>query len=254
VRFGVEHLTANLQVLRAAHAVAEAGHTLCVSSSDAPVIAYLAERFPLQWEVGKARTAFLEIDHATPRTTIGDVSRALIFPRGPLERCRKAWCIRDHRFAFAGLMTAERLKLLSEWSLRSGGKALRQRGGFWRKPSALISSTRLPPETKIWASTRGRTYPVKAWDDEYYRFLGKSQFALCPSGDFAWTYRVFEAALCGAIPVVQQTCEAYGELVLFSLDDDASSLAWDIHVAEHNRAEAMKLVTATTDELSGALA
>ncbi len=95
---------------------------------------------------------------------------------------------------------------------------------------------------------------MKAWDDEYYQLLGKSQFALCPSGDFVWTYRVFEAALCGAIPVVQRTCDAYGELVFYSLDDDASSLVWDIDVAEHNRVEAMRLVTATAEELSGALA
>ncbi len=66
MRFCVEHPTANLQVLRAVHAFAEAGHTLCVSTSDAPVIAYLAERFPLQWEIGEAPAVSLEIDHATP--------------------------------------------------------------------------------------------------------------------------------------------------------------------------------------------
>jgi Exostosin family len=36
----------------------------------------------------------------------------------------------------------------------------------------------------------------------YYDQLQSTRFALCPDGDFPWTYRFLEAIMCGAIPVV----------------------------------------------------
>lgn len=40
------------------------------------------------------------------------------------------------------------------------------------------------------------------FDNEYYQLLCNSKFTLCPAGDFLWSYRFFEAALCKSIPVI----------------------------------------------------
>ncbi len=64
---------------------------------------------------------------------------------------------------------------------------------------------------------------------------------------------MFEAALCGAIPVVEAPCEAYGHLVVYSLSDDATSLTWDTDVVEHNQREAARLISAPAEELRSAL-
>lgn len=44
-------------------------------------------------------------------------------------------------------------------------------------------------------------FQKKSWDTEYYDILSQSKFVICPSGDFIWSYRFFEAiehnyALC----------------------------------------------------------
>jgi hypothetical protein len=253
MHFSVESVTSKLQVLRAAQAIAETGATLCVREEEAPIFSYLSERLPLDWTIGQAPTIPVVIDHETPRTSVGDVNRPLLFPLAAVDRCRASWTHRDWRFTFAGLLTPARQSTLSDWSLRSGGKSL-------RKPSVLTRRFRpgapmrgLPRSATVWDSDRGRTYPVKAWDDEYFHVLGRSQFVLCPSGDFTWTYRVFEAALCGGIPVAETSCEVYGDIRLRSLDEPASSLVWDAELAEHNQQAATRLVTAPREDLRAAL-
>ena len=57
---------------------------------------------------------------------------------------------------------------------------------------------------------------------------------LCPSGNSVWTYRFFEAILCGAIPVVEETCEAYKGFSYFSFDDPLEEMKWDQKIADEN--------------------
>jgi hypothetical protein len=45
----------------------------------------------------------------------------------------------------------------------------------------------------VWSSEKGRYYPFKAFDEEYFKELANSHFVLCPSGDCVWSYRFFEA-------------------------------------------------------------
>src|SRR3546814_21134563 len=66
-----------------------------------------------------------------------------------------------------------------------------------------------------------------------------SKFVLCPSGDLksngvAWTYRFFEGAICGAIPVIEEFCPAYEGYRVRSMKEPIGSLAWSPADAEHN--------------------
>ena len=57
---------------------------------------------------------------------------------------------------------------------------------------------------------------------------------LCPNGDFVWTYRFFEAAMCGAIPVVENTCPHYDGFVHYAMKDDPRNYRWSLETAIHN--------------------
>ena len=54
-------------------------------------------------------------------------------------------------------------------------------------------------------SERGRNDSVKfEYDKTYFNGLKQAKFALCPIGECKWSYRLFEAVLCGCIPVIEE--------------------------------------------------
>lgn len=57
---------------------------------------------------------------------------------------------------------------------------------------------------------------------------------LCPSGDYVWSYRFFESILCGAIPVIEEYCEAYNGFRFQYMSEKASNLKWSKEDAEYN--------------------
>jgi hypothetical protein len=55
-------------------------------------------------------------------------------------------------------------------------------------------------------SNRGRTIPRNFFDKEFFDKMLRSKFALCPAGHpYKWTYRFYEATLCGAIPILKES-------------------------------------------------
>lgn len=80
-------------------------------------------------------------------------------------------------------------------------------------------------------STNGRKQDTKTKDDEYFKLLSKSKFALCPNGDFVWTYRFFEAVLCECIPIVEEDCKLYDGYKYYKVGDDYS---YNKNWIEHN--------------------
>lgn len=77
-------------------------------------------------------------------------------------------------------------------------------------------------------------FPEKSWDQEYYNFLLRSKFVLCPSGVYIWTYRFFESILCGAIPIVEKSSPCYNGFKYFNMNQDLDQLEWSMEVAEYN--------------------
>ena len=138
----------------------------------------------------------IEVVHSNdPKTFMNGVEYSLVFPRFILEyyhtyhRCYNA--------SFVGLMTPER----ELWLKRFDNKL-------------------------IFDSNNGRVEAKRKHDVFYFRTLSKSNYALCPSGDFVWTYRFFEACLCGAFPIIEEYHPLYegfrygiGQYVDFTKDD-----------------------------------
>jgi hypothetical protein len=251
-----------IQALRLAQALMESDYSVHVPDAEAWKLEYLRRFFSFSYRTGTdgvRKLEDIEVLHRSkePRTRVGGIARPLIFPHAVVERCHTMWPEeRPIRFAFCGLVTAERKPVLASWIRASGGSALRFRFIL----ANLSLKRRLPwlaPEyhdrklgVTIWPSRRGREWPGKLWDEEYVRILTQSQFVLCPDGKYIWSYRFFESILCGAIPVVDTVCDAYRGLHFYRLGDPPERMEWSRQLAEENFAECAKRLTVPRDELN----
>lgn len=219
----LDHLDTNLlQVFRLAHAIAEAGVPVAIDREHrdrwAHVRRHLGRVPTASWRRGDPLDAI--VDHATPRTAVGHVERPLVLPHAMTARCEQLWA--DRRpvaISFAGLMTPQRTEALAPLVDHFG------------------------EEFRVVATKAGRSWPGKAWDEEYYEVLGRSRLVACPDGDYVWTYRFFESALCGAVPVIQNDCPQYDGFRFHRMDGDPDGWEWDEQWARHNRALAVERLT-----------
>ena len=260
-RLRVELPVALIQQLRLIHALTESSFPIAVPAAELPKFEPLRHRFGLV--LGEARsgdfdlTPHLTVAHDVPSTGVGDLRRPLVFPRAILDHCRTLWpAVRAHRCTFAGLLTDARRAVLEGWIGREAGQArlpsasgllgrLRRRVEQWRgadRPRQIGGLT-------VWSSERGRRFPTKAWDADYHELLAASQFVLCPRGDFTWTYRFFEACLCGAIPVVEEASPLYDGFVYRLMGDPLAGAEWLPAAAAHNYARCRESLILPADQL-----
>jgi hypothetical protein len=106
----------------------------------------------------------------------------------------------------------------------------------------------------VWSSERGRRFPTKAWDEEYFQLLADSEHVLCPSGDYQWSYRFFEACLCGAVPIVEEASPLYDGFRYRLMTDARDAAPWSAADAEHNYRACAARIVVPLAELDGELA
>jgi hypothetical protein len=267
----VEMPTHLLQALRLVHALAESDYPVCSTAETLRRTAYLEKYFGVKLHESNGNEPLIkdfEIVHEKPLTRIGSIERPLIFPHAYFTYLRQLWDLgRDVDFSFIGLMTPKRIDALNEW-LQSSDVAERiPQGTFARKfislseklkkrlglpsaqPRRLMFQTRYGT-IMIASSDKGRVFPGKAWDDDYFRLLARSKFVLCPAGDYVWTYRFFESIMCGAIPIVEATCPSYKGFRYFTMKDPIGSIQWSSDIAEHNFVRCSALLTIPREELN----
>jgi hypothetical protein len=239
-----------IQGLRLAHAIMESEFVVSIDSADVPKFIYLQQFFDLQFKIDVENAPVLfgvTLSHREPLTTVGTVCRPLVFPRAVLERCRAKWRPRrTRRFTFTGLVNTERHRVLGDWIARARGAHtpyLDWNHPFFDEALGIY----------INCTDTGRRFPQKVWDDAYYEMLGTSEFVPCPKGDCVWSYRFFEAILCGAIPVVEEACPAFDGFRFATMGDDLRALQWSAGVAEHNFNRATDRLTIPRADLDGAL-
>jgi hypothetical protein len=255
-----------IQQLRLTHALAESSFVIAVPAAELAKFDLLRQRFGLS--LAEARpsdfdlTPHLTVAHGAPSTGVGALRRPLVYPMAIFDHCRGTWpSVRPHRCSFAGLLTDERRGAIDRFlgsqpggpRLPSGsglGERLRRRVVRWTgvdRPRRIGALT-------VWASERGRRFPLKAWDAAYYDLLAASQFVLCPRGDHPWTYRFYEACLCGAIPVVEETLSVYDGFVFTRMSEPLTDAAWTAEAAVHNFERCREQLTLPADQLDRELA
>ncbi|PLX39865.1 MAG: hypothetical protein C0608_10520 [Deltaproteobacteria bacterium] len=258
-----------IQALRVSHALMEAdGLEVYVPKDESPKFTFLKKYFDFNFksgELGASLAGLIEIDHEGPQVRVGELSRPLVFPQGIFNRCRQMWSEeREVRIFFSGLMTDQRLEALSAWGERwypekkmdwgslKRIKRSRLQKILGRRPKAP-TITAVSDDISIWSSEKGRHFPVKAWDEEYFRMLSKAQFVLCPNGDFIWTYRFFESAMCGAMPIIEDECTHYDGFHFFRMGDDPKTFIWDQNKAFENFERCRTLLTIPKEDFTAEL-
>ena len=257
-----------IQAIRLTHALMESDYVVHIPKEHQDKFSLLKDIFDLKYQIGIDEIPVLnslKFNHTSPSSHIGSLERTLIFPKAAFDYCRKLWVDkRNIKICFAGLVTEKRKATLQKWygksfpncrlklptkeslAIRLANKLLRQLN------LATLSSTHKKELNGIvfWSSTRGRVFPVKAWDEEYFRLLADSEFVLCPSGDYVWTYRFFESIMCGAIPIIEEYCPIYEGFRYFTMDDSISSLTWSEEDVIHNYKLCFERLTIPEEELN----
>ena len=224
-----------IQQMRLVHALVECKHKVSIPTEEIPKFQILEDKFGIKFfhETSECMdiTDNLGFSHEEPFTSIGEIRNPLIFPHDITNYCASLWADkRKLRYSFQGLMTGERKTLLKHWvenNITGKRTNLPEKEGVELEHIGLGALL-------LCSSNRGRTFPIKGWDEKYFKILADSEFVLCPSGDFIWTYRFFESILCGAIPIVEKSCHAYEGFRYYSFEDEAKSLAWSQEDADYN--------------------
>jgi len=259
-----------IQQIRLVHAITESSYPVAIPASEEAKFAALRARFGIRFAEADTRsvdvTRFIRCLHAEPTTSIGRIERPVFFPRAIVEHCRSLWpARREHRFSFQGLVSGARRMSLQKWMAanlkgktprlsNAGSAASRLRNKLFRAAGLDPTKKRRIGDLLLWESSRGRRFPIKAWDEEYIEVLAASEFVLCPNGEHIWAYRFFESALCGAIPIVEQVCPAYAGFRFRSFEDPAGGLKWSREEAEHNYQVCVEKLTASRPALDAEIA
>ncbi|MFI8378752.1 hypothetical protein [Leeuwenhoekiella sp. NPDC079379] len=251
-----------LQYIRALHAISE----VCVlhlspenEKKLKPLLSFFEIEYCLETDTNFTDVLdLITVNHSKPLTKIGELERPLIFANSLTNFLKNSWPeAKNLKFSFVGLFTKERKIALLKWiknfdnsifypfylNYRPVTKAVNLQLNFTKKKSLFYIS----------ASKRGREFPSKSFDLNYFNILLRSKFVLCPSGDFVWTYRFYESVLCGAIPVIEKYCEAYEGYIFRYFNDDTNSFQWSEEIALYNYKLCVSQITVSREELYNSL-
>jgi hypothetical protein len=242
-----------LQEIRLIHALSEGSCDIIIHPKLESRFKLLKEKLGMKYQLGLEGdiriSEYLRISHEQPITAFSSLEKPLVFPMAMVNKCYSMWSEnRETRYSFAGLITESRRELMREWVLRNFDSDLPDTNTstkcWWTSllperikklfPNKIIKIERKVGDLTFWSSNFGRSFPGKSWDDEYFKLLSRSQFVLCPKGDCVWSYRFYEAILCGAIPIVEDKCSAMNDFIFYHTRDKAQSLEWNSDIALHN--------------------
>lgn len=255
-----------IQQIRLIHALAETKHKIVLPESEKEKYHVLTREFKKDFLYGTNWdydiTEFIIVNHTEPLTSVFGIERPLIFPHAITDYCGALWKgERQYRFSFAGLLTKKRNEVIEHWLETKFGRKITKKNQdtFFELAQAkllnLLGIRQNNVKTKIgdlflWSSIRGREFPIKSWDREYYKVLSDSEFVLCPNGDYIWTYRFFESVLCGAIPVVESDCKLYKGFRYFTMEENPGKFKWREEDAVHNYSLCIRTITVPIDLLN----
>ncbi len=268
--FGLNFSLDTIQAIRLCAALLEADYDIYLSPEIEPILKHWNQYFTIKYNTGLRGVPILEdveITHQeTPVCRIGCLKTALLYPHCMVDKCQSLWQEqRTISFSFSGLITAKRKQALEGWmdshfevrsrqlkSIKEHNKS-NKISHLYRKLTGSSTGRKFFDKTTgiyIYASDQGRRFPIKVWDEEYYQTLSNSKFILCPDGDFVWTYRFFEAIFCGAIPVVENSCQLYEGYHYFLMNTPLDKLIYSDELVKKNFQKAKAELTFMPTELN----
>lgn len=220
-----------IQEIRLIHALCESDFKIIIDKSQEEKLIHL-KKFNISYKInnnysGIKFSDLVKINHATPETSIGSIKKPIIFPKVITNHLKENWIHnKTIDYSFTGLLTLKRKKVLEQWI--NNNLNINYNIDIDKEYSINIGNLYLS------SSKNGRSFPKKSWDAEYYDILSQSKFVICPSGDFIWSYRFFEAILCGAIPIIEEYCDTYEGFKFYYMDNNIKDLNYSKDIIEHN--------------------
>lgn len=251
-----------IQNIRLVQAISESNYMISIKTIDFIKFEKLINEFGMETIPFSSYDILLSnvnISHSTPKTNFGRLEQNLIFPHRIVDKCKLMWASdRTIRYSFTGLMTKKREVRLNYFinKIYPGSKdKIKVSNKYLKKIKNIFFKSTSVKYYKIgdillWESNVGRTFPDKSWDREYYDILSQTKFVICPNGDFIWTYRFFESILCGAIPIVEESCEIYSGYKYKRMTDDIDTYVWSEEDAKYNYNLIVERMTFNLDELN----
>lgn len=204
-----------IQEIRFIHSLLDENYILHFNNETYTKLEPLLKKYPKNVKIGLNNSLdnisnHLSINHTKPEIIFKNNYKRLIFPKSLIEYCENYYTEKISGIFFSGLITPNRKSIIN----------------------SLSTHTNIPLIVKN--SSRGRTFPQKSYDIDYFNEMSKFKFILCPNGDFVWTYRFFESIMCGAIPIVEQSCDIFEGFKYFSVNDVITDDKWDINIIKSN--------------------
>lgn len=270
---GIDLKQNTIQAIRMISAISESDYQVHVKEEDYQIFEYLQNFFDIKVKSGLVNHQMLNevsIDHDAPSCTIGSITKPLIFPKSVFNFCRSKWKTeRNFTYYFSGLLTEKRLVVLQDWisshykhnSVRKDldlllikliGRYVQYRTKLDKKGVSCKYEVAIGKGEQLClaASTIGRHFPEKSWDDNYFNQISNAKFVLCPNGDFIWTYRFLEAIMCGAIPIVESEAEMYCGFHYYKMGDQTSEYVYDRELVNENFDLALNRFSISTEKLN----
>jgi len=128
-------------------------------------------------------TLDISVDHRTSVCYLDKNAFPLCYPRTHVVLLRSMWRKSSERTidcVFVGLLNEKTPRKL------------------WVKNFSQIGNS------VVRESLRGRSKTQKfEFDEQYFQHMCAAKYALCPTDIYRWSYRLLEAVMCGAIPILQ---------------------------------------------------
>ena len=248
-----------IQSIRLVQSLHEANDNLIINKIHKKKFKTLEKYFDLKFNYNAKKfydiSPHIKYSHSAPFIKIGNIQRTLIFPHKIINRLILSWKKNKiYDFSFVGIYTNSRKIIINDWlnnKFRSK-KIINNKFSYLKN---LVIEKTIKREyfdsskILILSSKKGRKFPKKSWDNNYYNILLKSKFVLCPSGDFIWSYRFFESILCGAIPIVENHCKAYDGFRYYTFNNNLNELIYSDEIINHNLELCLKKITIPTNIL-----
>lgn len=166
----------------------------------------------------------IEIDHTAPSTKINDIHYSILFPKSLILNLSQSWGGRQLS-SFSGLPTISRLNIINK--ILTGG--IKKRIFITKSRINMILYKLFPKKSfktiyrknniMITFINNGRLEKFKYIDSKYYNLMLSSEHIFCFDGDYIWTYRFFEAIMCGCTPVIENFHGIYEGYFFITLAD-----------------------------------
>jgi hypothetical protein len=261
----VSAVDCRVQEARLLAALLESGWALKAREIHWVALRGVSDCFPiekLQDLRGALYTFPITIDHPSPQTTVGPVTKPLVFPEWMFDRLKSESSSRPLLCSFVGFLSAQRVADALALYERSFGKVSRWKatllGSLSRFPKSrqavrvmnwLFETIGAPRRCKFRWTNAGRQVENKVFDRAYWNLMNQSQSVYCPAGDFGWSYRFYESIMSGALPIIDKLKDEAFAKDFFTVnvipsEKQVRSLE---ALIERNRRTARLLVTARED-------